>query len=499
MKYKRILLLIFPMILVIGCSTQLPNNSVFMDQPPKLNPDYTNITIPFNIAPLNFRILEEGDDFITSISAENGSPVRITGSLVQIPQASWKKLLEENKGKSFTIDIRIQREGKWYQFQSITNHIAETSIDPWLAYRIVPPGYEHYCDITLRQRHLESFREETFYRATLVDEKNCANCHSFQNGKTNNFLFHSRVISDGTVFVRDGKVTKVNTKTNETDNTCTYPSWHPTLPLVAFSVNNTRQIFHSALKNRIEVFDFFSDLVLYDVEKHTISPIRPSSDESFETFPHWAPDGKTLYYSCAKLKMKHSRREMDLRRQEIDLYKNFKYNIMKVSFDPERRTFGEPEMVLDAKAMDKSAVFPRLSPDGRYLLYTLSCYGTFPIWHRDSDLWLLDLQTGSNRVVDEINSDESESYHSWSSSGRWIVFSSRRDDSLYTRLYISCFDPSGRFCKPFILPQKDPKYNMEFMRSYNVPELITERITISPSKLAETIKKTTAENAIYQK
>ena len=55
-------------------------------------------------------------------------------------------------------------------------------------------------------------------------------------------------------------------------------------------------------------------------------------------------------------------------------------------------------------------------------------FGTFHIWHPESDLYVVDLETGENRELTEANSDDTESYHSWSSNSRWIVFSSRRDE-----------------------------------------------------------------------
>ena len=124
--------------------------------------------------------------------------------------------------------------------------------------------------------------------------------------------------------------------------------------------------------------------------------------------------------------------------------------------------------------MGKSVSFPKPSFDGKYLMYTLSDYGNFSIWHHESDLWLMDLATGTTRPLDELNSQDTDSYHNWSGNSRWVVFSSRRDDGLYTRLYIAHSNGDGTFDKPFMLPQEDPaKYYSELMLSYNVPEFVT--------------------------
>ena len=76
------------------------------------------------------------------------------------------------------------------------------------------------------------------------------------------------------------------------------------------------------------------------------------------------------------------------------------------------------------------------------------------------------------------NSDDTESFHNWSANSRWLVFSSRRDDGLYTRPYFCHVDTDGRVSKAFMLPQRHPRqfYRDRFF-SFNVPEFI-----ISPTR-----------------
>ena len=120
---------------------------------------------------------------------------------------------------------------------------------------------------------------------------------------------------------------------------------------------------------------------------------------------------------------------------------------------------------------------------------TVGEWGTFHIWHRDADLWLIDLQTGKAEPFKEVNSPSVESFHNWSSNGRWIVMSSRRDDGNFTRPFFAHVDKDGHATKPFELPSNDPNYHREFMRSYNVPEFMRGPVTFSPQDYADALKK----------
>ena len=104
------------------------------------------------------------------------------------------------------------------------------------------------------------------------------------------------------------------------------------------------------------------------------------------------------------------------------------------------------------------------------------------------DLWMLDLQTGEVRNMEEINSPDTESYHSWSSNGRWVMFSSRRYDANYTRPFIAHIDANGRGSKPFELPCANPDYHRQLLKSYNVPEFMRGPVTITPQKFADVLK-----------
>ena len=231
--------------------------------------------------------------------------------------------------------------------------------------------------------------------------------------------------------------------------------------------------------NRIEVFDSASDVVVYDVEKYEIvsSPLLKAGS-SFETFPTFSPDGRKLYFCTADSLAVPAE------------YDKVKYNVCVIDFDPDTRSFGSAvDTLYNARKGGLSASFPRVSPDGRFLLYTLSGYGNFSIWHKDADLAMASLSDGSAVDVKALNSADVESYHAWSGSGRWVVFSSRRDDKLYTRLYIAHIDENGVASKPFVVPQKSPWHDADLLKSYNIPEFIEGRVRTSAYRISRVAKK----------
>jgi hypothetical protein len=113
-------------------------------------------------------------------------------------------------------------------------------------------------------------------------------------------------------------------------------------------------------------------------------------------------------------------------------------------------------------------------------------YGHFPIHQPNSDLWVMDLATRKLRPL-EINSNRADTWHSWSSNSRWVVFSSKRIDGLFARPHFTYVDEQGNFHKPFVLPQEDPNFYGFCLQTYNVPELMQGPVTIRERDLARGI------------
>lgn len=469
-KLTPVILLLF---LIAGCNNSPLKKAVASGRDPVIEPDYTGITIPLNIAPLNFAIKEEASGYFTKISSGKSSAVRIRSSkgIIRIPIKKWKKLLENNQGETLNIEIFIRKKkGKWERLNTITNYISSVPVDSYLTYRLIYPGYESWEELSIMQRNLETFSEKPIIENSLVDQ-NCVNCHSFNNGNTDDFLYHMRGSMGGTYFYSGGKFRKLNLKTEEMKNSAVYPRWHPSGHFVAFSSNKIVQQFHSANPNLIEVSDLESSMVLYDVVKNEMSDLKLEGWEShMDTYPEWSPDGNYLYFCRAK------------KAGEVFVYSDVRYDLYRAAFDQPSGKTGKPELVYDASSTGKSISFPRISPDGKYIAVTLHNYGCFPIWHHEADIYLINLATSEARRMD-LNSDYADSYHSWSSNSRWMAFSSRRSDGLTTRIYVSQINEDGSSSKPFIVPQQDPEFYARFLKSYNIPELSNFRVRVKPGKM----------------
>jgi hypothetical protein len=480
------------LLLLSACVNHPDVPSLFKDAKclPAIFPDYCNVTVPCNIAPLNFMLsADEYEACVARFTMPDGQQQTYgDGVKVQIPESEWHAMLDASKGKSIKVEVWGQKEDEWLLFTPFEIHVAKEPIDDYISYRLIEPSYVAWNFMEITQRNLTSFEETQIFNneITCTDrvKGQCINCHSYQNYKTDNMLFHVRLSNGGTVIVNDGKLSKVDMKRDYTISSGVYPAWHPTAKLIAFSTNQTRQSFYTVHPNKIEVFDLASDLILYDIKTDSVSII--SNDSTLlEVYPTWSPDGKYLYY-CKSVPLPEELREKDI----TYTYKRIQYNIYRRSFDMDTHHFGEEVLVYDAASQDKSATLPRISPDGHYLLFALGQYGCFHIRHSDSDIVCmpLDNQVSSDIDLTGLNSEGfADSYPTWSSNGHWIMTSSRRGDGNYSRVYISYFN-NGKTRKAFMLPQEDPEHNTWRLKCYNRPEFMVEPVRISVNEFSKVFK-----------
>lgn len=484
MSVRSLYLLPLLLTLVSACQESVQNARL---EPvvPSIYPDYVGVTVPVNIAPLDFCMSDEEVQLVDAVVTDaHGNRLHGQGvASTSFDAADWMNLLSANVGDSLQVVVSAKKDGQWTTYSTFCIYVSSDSIDYGIAYRLIEPGYEVFSKMGIYECRLSDSRQRALLENT--EFQGCVNCHSFNRGNTSAMSLHVRGPHGATLLTQHDAMVACNTATSATLGTCVYPYWHPSGRYIAYSTNTTRQVFHICDPRRIEVFDSASDLQVYDTETNElIVPDVLKQDSVWETFPAFSADGRTLYF-CAAKALPQVTAQLD----------SVRYCLCSISFNPENGTFGSKiDTLIDAPACGKSVSMPRPSYDGHHLVYTLADYGQFPIWHHEADLYIVDTDSlglcpqDLGRNMTSVNSQDTESYHSWSSNSRWLVFSSRRDDGLFTRPYFVHVDVEGRESKPFMLPQSNPRhfYRNLFM-SYNVPEFITSPVPLDHHEAARLI------------
>lgn len=466
---KKLIYIVIAMALC-GCSKIVEPEGI-MNDPIKMTPEYRGATFPVNIAAPAFTLESNAADniagYMVQLGREGESPVIQVKAgrdgKISIPLKKWQKLLESAKGQNIYFRVMASIGGHWMLDQTVqASPVSPYPIDEYLCYRLLYPGYELWNSIGIYERNLTNYDQKPILENKDFDRQ-CINCHNFSAGNPEQgLMIHVRGPQGGTLISRNGKVEKINSKFNGSNHGATYPGWSPNGRFIAFSANDVGQVFHSSGSKPIEVVDRAADLMVYDVETHqAYSDSTICGSDYIETFPNWSPDSKTIFFCRANGV------------SDTTPLDSVRYDLCSIGFDASTGRFSDLKVLYAAAADSASVSFPRCSPDGRWLMFTRSDYGNFSIWHPEADLCIMDLRTGQWRKLDEVNSGSIESYHSWDSSGRWFVFSSKRMDGLWARPYFAAFDPeTGRAATPFCLPQKAPDFYQEFLRTFNIPELV---------------------------
>ncbi|MFI3268430.1 MAG: hypothetical protein R3Y51_06930 [Rikenellaceae bacterium] len=466
MKY---LLITISLVALFSCSSY--NSEQNVSESINIYPDYDSVVIPRSIAPLNFMVTEDGDSYIFEFynpsSGKELLKIESGDGNCIIPFEKWKEMVSDLSLKDVEIKIGVVNNKIRYNYNPISITISDDQIEGYIAYRSIEPGYEYWGRMGLYQRDLSTFDEYAIVENRLEGKGMCVNCHSFCNNSADRFMFHSRKVNHGTYISIDGKVEKFSTKVGSMIGDAVYPSWHPNGRYIAFSTNVTRQLFHNSGEKPIEVFDNESDIVVYDTQENVMFSSSLLYDKTkAESFPWWSRDGKHLYFISTPQQPLDSVDALSL-----------KYNLYRVAFNANSKEFSDYELLIDADSLGRSVTMPRTYHDDTKVSFAMCDYGSFSIWHDNSDIYSLDLESRELESLDVLNSDKSESYRSFSTSGNWVIFSSRRDDGLFTRLYISHYDKQNEtFSKPFMLPQAKAILNMYNEKSFNIPEFVDRKI-----------------------
>lgn len=454
----RRLIYILMLVVMVACGEATTSYRQCPELPP-MHPNYADITIPYNIAPLNFEI-DSVERIELLIKGERDWTFESRGSTMRFNERKWREMLDAERGNELLIHLTTLRDNEHCGWRSFTWAVSEDKIDNYLSYRLIEPAYEVWNELQIVERNVENF-DERLLGDNISTDRSCMNCHTSNRAERPANFMHVRGKRGGTIYSYDGKVRKINTSTPHTSGSAVYGEIERGGRYGIFTTADIVPILHLDASERMEVYDRSSDLIVIDFEQGTVSDNKAISGVEYqETFPAFAADGRTVYFCRA------------VSRPQPDSTTKMRYSLCAIDFDPQTGRLGdEVRTVIDAETVGRSFSFPKCSPDGRWLMVTVSDYGTFPIWHSETDLWLVDLQSGAVDTLAAVNGRYSDSYHSWSSTSRWVVFASKRDDRVYGRPYIAHVDSLGRVSAPFVLPQRDPAWYRTTLKSMNIPEL----------------------------
>lgn len=478
---SAVLTVVLAMSIVFGCGepdSRRSSGRIVM------TPDYRDIVIPFNIAPLNF-LLEgvEGKVVVSVTGGQKNYVFRAKAPRIVFPLNKWHSMLDGGKGNRLSVTVS-QNDSTILEFYW---DVSPDPIDKYLSYRLIEPAYEVWNLHTVEERDLEGYKVRTLGDNNTAGHS-CMNCHTSNRADSPATFFHVRGKTGGTFYAKDGVLRKLDTKTDSTAGAAVYGEIERSGRFGIFTTAQIMPILHSGRLDRLEVFDTSSDLFVVDFQNNTVTDNHSVRGEEFqETFPCFSPDGKTIYFCRAKSL------------PQPDSTKRMRYDLYSVAFDPETGVLSDSlTLVFEASALGKSVSFPKCSPDGSRILFCVSDYGTFPIWHTETDLWMLDCRTSAVDTLADVNGRYSDSYHCWSTNGKWIVWASKRDDRVYGRPYFAYLDSDGNVSRPFVLPQRDPSYYLSQTQSFNIPELYSAPETYSHRDITRMYFISNPEKMIYK-
>jgi Flp pilus assembly protein TadD len=203
-------------------------------------------------------------------------------------------------------------------------------------------------------------------------------------------------------------------------------------------------------------------LAWYDRAAGYLQPLPGADDPNYvHTGGVWSPDGEYLVFARAAAKDAYPPGSRMAVSANDPNETQIRYDLYRIPFNGGKG--GKPEPVAGASANGMSNSFPKISPDGRWIVYVQARNGQ--LMRPDSQLYIVPSAGGKARRMN-CNTPLMNSWHSFSPNGRWLVFSSK-SRSPYTQMYLTHLDENG-IDSPAILIENSTAAN----RAVNIPEFV---------------------------
>ena len=203
-------------------------------------------------------------------------------------------------------------------------------------------------------------------------------------------------------------------------------------------------------------------LAWYSRDAHKLQPLPGADDPDYvQTSAFWSPDGKHLVYSRAKAKDPYYPGQPTSKYANDPNETQLQYDLYRIPFNDGNG--GKAERVVGASENGMSNNFPKVSPDGRWIVFVQNKNGL--LMRPDSQLYIVPFEGGAARRLN-CNQKIMNSWHTFSPNGRWLAFSSK-SPNYYTKLYLTHIDKDGNDT-PAILIENATAAN----RAVNIPEFV---------------------------
>jgi hypothetical protein len=462
-------------------------------------PNYQGtLTIPNNIAPLNFEILEDAKYFVVQIIA-NGTvqfqqkiknqKLSIVNCQLSIPIKSWQKIL--NSHTTDTLEIHISSGNslkKMTAYKPFYWIVSEDAIDPYLVFRRIAPTEtpEKPQLIGIFEYGLETFEQRTLINSYLTDY-GCMNCHYFSNNQSSRMSIHFRRKHAGTLITSPDSSFMVDLRLPNGEKGI-FGAFSPNGRYLAFSTNQLGALFTVNVQRlKMWSYELASNMFVYDVQNNAIlSSDGLMASGRQKTYPCWSHDGTFLYFCQTNWQIPFLTDSSTV----FERLRNTHYELVRAKINVPSETFETVEtIVATADIGGRSISFPRCSPDGRFVAFSTTEFGTLDPNSIDGRLWFYDLNTKTAKEIEPDLDAPIVSTSTWSSNSRWIVVSSRRLDGVFSRPFLAHVDTEGNVSKFFVMPQKNPAHYRKQDFSYSLPELITSPVPLNAYDIADAIRK----------
>ena len=151
--------------ILLSCGRpEVPESYIETQELPHIRPDYTEVTMPANICPPNFSVLQGTKNIVARLTAPGGlSYTYGDDAKVIIDEDEWAELRDAAKGNGIVVEVFVKAGEEWVRFRPFNIYIAEEDIDPYISYRNIQPSYVAFEKLAIRQRNLTNFDESDIY------------------------------------------------------------------------------------------------------------------------------------------------------------------------------------------------------------------------------------------------------------------------------------------------------------------------------------------------